>query len=297
MWCDASARGRDRSAKRRLLRLLALHLLSSVLAVACTQIITPGITPVPGSNPDFEATVSTAVAATVSAVSGTPTLTATSAPQAPDPQVTDAARIQATLTALLATPPVLAPTASSATPNSPAPTALPTLAPLPTATLTTPRTLAAPLLPTSLPAATAIAQAVTPPTPTATVQPTPTVTLDGGCQPAPDGTTVTAWIDGDQVASAQVVSGSYTLFVEQPVGGSFSGKTVTFKIGDIDANESAIWAQGGGDELNLTATLGSVPLASVPSASPGPHHYRGGPLAQPLPPHIFLGTVTLCGKG
>ena len=294
MWCDASARRRDLSVKRRLLLLLALPLLTSVLAMACTQLITPDPTPVPGSNPDIDATVSAAVAATVSAALGTQFPTATPTPQAPGPQVTEAARVQATVTALLATPPVPALSASSATPMpsdpTPAPTALPTLALLPTATLTPPRTAAAPL-----PAPTATPQVVTPPTPTATVQPTPTVTLDGGCQVAPNGTLVTAWIDGGQFASAQVANGRYNLFVEQPEGESFSGKTVTFKIGDIVANELAIWAQGGGDELDLTATTGSVPVASIPSASPGPQHHRGGPLAQPLPPHIFLGTVTLCG--
>ena len=294
MWCDASAAGRDRSIKRPLLLLLALPLLSSVLAMACTQPITPGPTPVPRSNPDIDATVSAAVAATLSAASGTPIPTATPDTQALGPQVTEAARVQATVTALLATPPVPVLSASSVTPNSPLPTPLPSSAPLPTATLMPTRAPAL-ALPKPLPAPTATPQVVTPPTPTATVQPTPTVTRDGGCQIAPNGTLVTAWIDGGVFASAQVANGSYNLFVEQPEGESFSGKTVTFKIGDIDANESAIWAQGGGDELNLTAAAGSVPVASIPSASPGPQHHRGGLLAQPLPPHIFLGTVTICG--
>lgn len=293
MLCDVSTRVKDPSIKRGLLRLLAIPLLISVLVMACTQINTPGPTLAPGSNPDIEATVRAAVAATVSAASGIPVPTATPDSQATSHQLTEAARVEATVTALLATPPVPALSASAATPMPSAQTPAPTLSPLSTPT-PAPTQIPAPL-PTPLPAPTATPQVVTPPTPTPTVQPTPAVTLDSGCQLAPDGTLVTAWIDGAQVASAQVANGSYTLFVERPEGGLFSGKTVNFKIGDIDANESAIWAQGGGDELDLTATTGLVPVTSTPSASFGLQHYRGGLLAQPLPPHIFLGIVTLCG--
>ena len=280
--------------KRRLLPLLVLPVLFSALAVACTELITPGLTPAPGSNPNIEATVRAAVAATLSAVSGTMIPTATPDPKTSGTQLTEAARVQATLAALLATPPVSTLGVSSATPIPPAPTPTPTLAPLPTAT-TAPTQVPAQSLPTPLPTATVVPQVVTPPTPTATLQLTPTVTFDGGCQLAPDGTLVTAWIDGAQVASSQVGNGSYTLFVEQPEGGSFFGKMVSFKISDIDANEKAIWTQGGGDELNLTANTGSAPVSSLPPASPGARHHRGGLLAQLLPPHIFLGAVSFCG--
>ena len=299
MWCDASARGRGRSIKKGLKLLLALPLLSSAVVMACAQLITPGITPVPGSNPDIEATVRAAVAATVSAVSGTPIPTDTPNPPAPNPQATNSqsngdVRVRATVAALLATPPVPSLSTSSATPVSPEPTPAPTLAPLPTATLAQVPTPTQ-ALPTPLPAPTTTPQVATPPAPAATVQPAPTVTLDGGCQPVPDGTLVTAWVDEGQVASSQAANGRYTLFVEQPEGASFSGKAVSFKINNINASESAIWAQGGGDELNLTATASPAPESSIPSAAPGPWRYRGGLLAQPLPPHIFLGAATICG--
>ena len=107
------------------------------------------------------------------------------------------------------------------------------------------------------------------PTPTATPQPTPspepvaatsqrlpphvfvgTVTIGGLV--ASDGIEVTAWVDGAQVASTQVADATYVLIVDQG-SGSFSGKIISFQVAGEDANETGIWLQGGGDELNLTA--------------------------------------------
>jgi len=80
------------------------------------------------------------------------------------------------------------------------------------------------------------------------------VTLDGAT--AADGAAVTAWIDGDQVAATTASSGSYSLIVDQG-DSSFAGSTVTFKVSGANAEGSAEWVQGGGDELNLVATTGS----------------------------------------
>ena len=78
-----------------------------------------------------------------------------------------------------------------------------------------------------------------------------TVTTDGVV--ASDGTLVTAWIDGNRVASAMVSGGGYAFAIPQPPGGSYAGKTITFKIGDTTASETGIWQSDGGGQLNLTS--------------------------------------------
>ncbi|PKB68595.1 MAG: hypothetical protein BZY81_01395 [SAR202 cluster bacterium Io17-Chloro-G4] len=95
---------------------------------------------------------------------------------------------------------------------------------------------------------------------------------------------------------SHVADGEYSLFIEQREGNFLAGKTVTFQIGADTTNESAIWAQGGGDELDLTANTGSAPTSSIPPDLRSGVNAWGGLLAQPLPPHIFLGTVSLCGS-
>ncbi len=72
---------------------------------------------------------------------------------------------------------------------------------------------------------------------------------------------------------------------------AFSGKTVTFKIGDLDANESGIWAVGGGGRLDLTAARGS---ARAPATLLPGRLLSSGLLAQPVPPHVFLGEASIC---
>jgi hypothetical protein len=81
-----------------------------------------------------------------------------------------------------------------------------------------------------------------------------TVTLDGAI--AADGAAVTAWVAGAQVASTTASGGEYNLLVDQNED-SFAGETVSFKVSGANAAESATWAQGGGDVLNLVATTGS----------------------------------------
>ena len=78
-----------------------------------------------------------------------------------------------------------------------------------------------------------------------------TATLDNVT--AADGTAVSAWIDGDQVGATNVAGGSYTLIIDQG-DSSFGGETVTFRVGSATADQTGTWAQGGGDELNLTAS-------------------------------------------
>ena len=70
---------------------------------------------------------------------------------------------------------------------------------------------------------------------------------------APDGTMVSAWVGGAEVASATVMDGNYILIVDQG-DQSFAGETITFQVGGMDAMETGMWLQGGGDELNLTSS-------------------------------------------
>ncbi len=72
--------------------------------------------------------------------------------------------------------------------------------------------------------------------------------------PASDGTVVAAFVDGRQVAAESVSGGSYPVLMVEPDADTFVGKTVTFTIGGIPANETALWAQGEVTQLNLTAS-------------------------------------------
>ena len=82
--------------------------------------------------------------------------------------------------------------------------------------------------------------------------------MDGAT--AAEATTVTAWVGGAEAASATVSGGNYTIIVDQG-DSSYAGETITFLVGGNSALETATWMQGGGDELNLTAssaTAGAV---------------------------------------
>ncbi|MCH8349881.1 MAG: hypothetical protein J4N78_07275 [Chloroflexi bacterium] len=78
-------------------------------------------------------------------------------------------------------------------------------------------------------------------------------TLNGA--PAPDGTVVTAWVAdfSEPVATAVVADGQYKVSVFQFGSKSFAGTTITFKIGDLEAPQTASWEFGGVGIVNLTA--------------------------------------------
>lgn len=77
--------------------------------------------------------------------------------------------------------------------------------------------------------------------------------IDGNL--APDRTTVSAWIDGHAVAKATVEGGKYTLMVEPPHGQSYTGKTVTYQVGEVQTGERRKWEQGGTTVVNLNADI------------------------------------------
>ena len=250
-----------------MIRLGAVLVPIFLLALACGELVTPE-TPLP---PDLEATVQ----AVVADVQSSP-----QSPGEPDTESTITARVQATVQALLEATPIPSPTPTvnaslSITPIDPT-----------RSSSSNPSTNAAPT-----------ATRIPPPSPSPTLAPTPTPTSPptppAGCSAAADGVQVSAWINGALAASTLVQSGRYELLVEQTSGASFSGQTITFTVGNSDAGQTVVWVQGGATELNLTA-----PGNGLSRLMPGGFNVpslTGGPLAQPVLPHIILGTVSVGG--
>ena len=71
-------------------------------------------------------------------------------------------------------------------------------------------------------------------------------------KPVRDGANMQARIDGNVVAQNTAQGGQYKLIVTQPPGASFSGKTITFTVGQFKVKESAQWQSGSNSVLNLT---------------------------------------------
>ena len=191
----------------------------------------------------------------------------------PDIEATIVARVQATVRALLNATPIPSPTPTQAAPTpTPEPTSFTTqiggsfnTAQPPTIT---PRPQTSPI---------------------ATLGPTESPGQTVGCNVAGEGLKVSAWINGTLVVSTLVQSGRYLLLVEQSTGDSFTGQTITFTVGNSTADQVVTWKEGEVTELDLTAP-GSGQSRLVPAGFdlvPS----KGGPLAQPLPPHAILGSV------
>jgi len=201
----------------------------------------------------------------------------------PDIEATIVARVQATVRALLNATPIPSPTPTQAAPTpTPEPTSFTTqiggsfnTAQPPTVT---PR-------PQTSPTATPRPQTL----PTASPSPTESLGQAVGCNVAGEGLKISAWINGTLVASTLVQSGRYLLLVEQSTGDSFTGQTITFTVGNSTAEQVVTWKEGEGTELDLTAQ-GSGQSRLVPTGF-DLVSLKGGPLAQPLPPHAILGSV------
>ena len=214
------------------------------------------------------------VAATVPAIA-TETQQTSSPPYTggPDIEATIVARVQATVRALLDATPIPSPTPTQA-------------APIPTPDPTSFTTQTGGSFNTALPP-TVTPQPQTPPT--ATPGPTEPPGQSVGCNVAGEGLKISAWIDGTLVASTLVKSGRYLLLVEQSTGDSFAGQTITFTVGNSTAEQVATWKWGGTEMLDLTAQ-GSGQSRLVPTGF-DLVSLKGGPLAQPLPPHAIQGSV------
>ena len=281
-WMWGSDDGPVRSAMIRLAGLIFAILVASV---ACDTLGTLPAAPEGEPAPDVEATVR----AVIGSVQSTPQPTAQPGEEV-DLQATIIASVQATVEALRSATPIPSPTPTGAPAAQAAPAqgTSSNTSPTPAVTAVT--------APTLQPTATSVPT----PTPEPTVSPTPAPapTLTASCGTVADGTPVTALIDGQAVASAAVQNGAYNIFIDQGDSGQFFGKTVTFKIGTLDASESSNWVQGGGSELNLTASPANA-SSGQPEPTTGPdtatsvQPREGGLLAQRVPPHVFVGTVTI----
>ena len=79
------------------------------------------------------------------------------------------------------------------------------------------------------------------------------VTVNG--QVAIDGTKVSAWVFdySSPVGETTVSNGSYVMNVSQYGTVSFDGKTITFKIEDVDTSQTSTWVTGGATIVDLVA--------------------------------------------
>ena len=284
--------GRDYGPVRSaMIRLAGLIFAILVASVACDTLGTPPAAPEGEPAPDVEATVR----AVIGSVQSTPQPTAQPGEEV-DLQATIIASVQATVEALRSATPIPSPTPTGAPAAQAAPAQATSgnISPTPAVTAVTAPTLQPTA--TSIPTPTPTPEPTVSPTPAPTPAPAPT--LAANCGTVADGTPVTALIDGQAVASSAVQNGAYNIFIDQGDSGQFSGKTVTFKIETLDANESSNWVQGGVSELDLTASPADA-SSGQPEPTTGPNTptsvqpREGGLLAQPVPPHFFVGKATI----
>ncbi len=94
------------------------------------------------------------------------------------------------------------------------------------------------------------------------------VTYNG--QPAPDGTSIVAKINGIEVVSTTASEGKYgyspIFYVPDTDPSSRSGSTINFFVNGIDTGQTAIFQIGGITKLDLTATDSSV-VTTTPTQS------------------------------
>ncbi|MDY6912545.1 MAG: hypothetical protein SVM79_09330 [Chloroflexota bacterium] len=79
-------------------------------------------------------------------------------------------------------------------------------------------------------------------------------TVAAGGDSVPDGSVVTAWIDGVKVAETQTVNSTYDFFIK----GDYTEKTVVFKVGKHTAEQTAIWEQGTTQLIDLSVNAWSM---------------------------------------
>ena len=126
-----------------------------------------------------------------------------------------------------------------------------------------------------------------------------TVKVDGAN--VPDGTLVTAWIDGAQYGQASTFTFNdeswYSLDVlgddpDSPAkDGGVSGDIVSFRIGSDDAVQTGVWSSGTPVQLNLTTSTGPTPTPTAtqthtPTQTPTPsptHTNTPTPTVTPTP--------------
>jgi hypothetical protein len=128
-----------------------------------------------------------------------------------------------------------------------------TLTPVPTDTPTPTQSPTATPMPTAMPTSTPTPLPFSPgSTPHVFVG---TATINGLA--APPRTMVSAWIEDTLSGIAEVGNnGEYGALIVGQIAGKppYSGKTITFTIGNLTAGQTATWQSGAADVLDLTAT-------------------------------------------
>ena len=80
--------------------------------------------------------------------------------------------------------------------------------------------------------------------------------LDG--EAAPDGTIITAMMEGKDDVKATISNGVAVIVFEGVAGDT--GATISFMVGDFAAAENDTWEQGGHSDASLTLSASSVPV-------------------------------------
>ncbi len=73
-------------------------------------------------------------------------------------------------------------------------------------------------------------------------------TVIAGGNSLPDGTIISAWIDGEKVAETETENSEYSLFIHS----DYTGETVTFKVGKFEAEQTGTWTRGETVVVNLS---------------------------------------------
>jgi len=72
-------------------------------------------------------------------------------------------------------------------------------------------------------------------------------TVTAGGESIPDGTVISAWIDGVKLAQDETSNSEYALFIS----GDYTEKAVTFQVGKYESEQTATWTRGETVTVNL----------------------------------------------
>ena len=99
-------------------------------------------------------------------------------------------------------------------------------------------------------------------------------------RPAPDGSSIIAYIDGRDVAEAEVGGGTFVMAVPEQPGQSLKGRLVEFAVKGsngtlFDFAQKTVWKPGGRAELRLELNADSELFGSRPTTFVGPFVVEG----------------------
>ena len=131
--------------------------------------------------------------------------------------------------------------------------------------------------------------------------PAPTVysgTATAGGAPVPDGYQIVARVVANvgtyQSDPVTVRGGRYGALAVSPPGVEFSGRTITFHLGDVQAMETGAYRSAGRPEIKTGFNL---TFPSVPEPTPTPTPVPPTPTVKPVQalPGVFSGTIVVAG--